>query len=72
MVDQTGYREPHDFIGNPPGQDPLGTVVDQKGPWGTIGQSMADQTGPWKNKWDHGGPYRTIGGQYGTLKDPLP
>ena len=60
MVDQTGYREPHDFIGNPPGQDPLGTVVDQKGPigdhrtvHGRLNRTMEKQMGPWVTIKDH-------------------
>ena len=34
MVDQTGYREPYDFVENPPGQ--WGTKESMRGLLGTI------------------------------------
>ena len=43
---------------------------DHKCPYGTIRGSKMDHLGPLKTKRDHGGPYRTIGGSYGSLKDP--
>ena len=77
MFDQIGYSKPHNFIESP--QEQWGTkrsmrglwnMGDHKAPWGILRGSLLDHTGLLKTKWDHGGPYRTIGGSYGELKDP--
>ena len=80
MVDQIGYRKPHDFIGKPPGQ--WGTKGSTRDCKGTVRVPRGPFDGPWwtiqghekrnRTMGDHGGPYRTIGGQYGALKDRLP
>ena len=69
MVDQTGYREPYDFVENPPGQ--WGTKESMRGLLGTIRVHGGPLEGPRWTIQDHKRPKGTIQDHwmsYGILK----
>ena len=65
MVDQTGYREPYDFVENPPGQ--WGTKEFMRRLLGTIRGHGGPLEGPRWTIQDHGRPKGTMGDHMSLL-----